>query len=275
MSTNPYDEHLDKNPANYQPLTPLPVPGSAPPPSTPITSPSFTATQRFTYARVLRALPAAGLGAGGARHRPGRHRLGDARQHAADAGGPLRRADDGRACCTRSTRGSMRRIVAFQLDHADAKVVISDREFAPVMKDALALAKVKPRRHRLRRPGVPADGEQLVRPRLRGVRRKRRSGLRLANAGGRVGRDRAQLHLGHDRQPQGRRLPPPRRGPHVLREHARDAHGQAPGLSVDAADVPLQRLVLSVDAVGRGRHARVPALGAREGDVRRHRRAHA
>ena len=35
-------------------------------------------------------------------------------------------------------------IIAFSLDHADAKVVIVDREFSKVMKDALALAKVKP-----------------------------------------------------------------------------------------------------------------------------------
>ena len=35
-------------------------------------------------------------------------------------------------------------VVAFQLDHADAKVVISDREFAPVMREALAQAKVQP-----------------------------------------------------------------------------------------------------------------------------------
>jgi fatty-acyl-CoA synthase len=35
-------------------------------------------------------------------------------------------------------------LVAFQLDHADSKVVICDREFAPVMREALALAKVRP-----------------------------------------------------------------------------------------------------------------------------------
>ena len=35
-------------------------------------------------------------------------------------------------------------VIAFQLDHADAKVVICDREFAPVMREALAQAKVKP-----------------------------------------------------------------------------------------------------------------------------------
>ena len=35
-------------------------------------------------------------------------------------------------------------IIAFSLDHAEAKVVIIDREFSKVMKEALALAKVKP-----------------------------------------------------------------------------------------------------------------------------------
>jgi fatty-acyl-CoA synthase len=35
-------------------------------------------------------------------------------------------------------------IIAFSLDHADAKIVIIDREFSKVMKDALALTKVKP-----------------------------------------------------------------------------------------------------------------------------------
>src|SRR5262245_62852444 len=35
-------------------------------------------------------------------------------------------------------------VVAFQLDHADAKVLIVDREFSRLAKDALSLAKVKP-----------------------------------------------------------------------------------------------------------------------------------
>ena len=43
--------------------------------------------------------------------------------------------------------------------------------------------------------------------------------------------------------------------------------GQHPGLSVDAADVPLQRLVLPVDDLGRRRHACLPAPGARGADV--------
>jgi fatty-acyl-CoA synthase len=64
----------------------------------------------------------------------------------------------------------------------------------------------------------------------------------------RVGRDLAQLHVGHDRQSEGRGLPSPRRGADGLCQRHRLGHGQAPGLSVDAADVPLQRLVLPVDA---------------------------
>ena len=48
--------------------------------------------------------------------------------------------------------------------------------------------------------------------------------------------------------------------------------GKHCGLSVDAADVPLQRLVLSLDAGRAGRHACLPALGAAGADVRRHRR---
>src|SRR5471030_106819 len=35
-------------------------------------------------------------------------------------------------------------IIAFSLDHAEAKVVIIDREFSKVMKEALTLCKAKP-----------------------------------------------------------------------------------------------------------------------------------
>ena len=36
-------------------------------------------------------------------------------------------------------------VIAFQLDHADCKVLFTDREFAPVVAEALALAKARPR----------------------------------------------------------------------------------------------------------------------------------
>ena len=59
------------------------------------------------------------------------------------------------------------------------------------------------------------------------------------------------------------------RGAHLLarRQCRHLLHGQASGLSVDAADVPLQRLVLPVVDLGGRRHACLPARGARQGDV--------
>ncbi len=50
-------------------------------------------------------------------------------------------------------------------------------------------------------------------------------------------------------------------------QHHLGQYRQGARLSVDAADVSLQRLVLSMVALGRGGHAYLPALGAREGDV--------
>ncbi|TIM81441.1 MAG: acyl-CoA synthetase, partial [Mesorhizobium sp.] len=35
-------------------------------------------------------------------------------------------------------------VIAFQLDHAETKVLVVDREFANVVSEALALARVKP-----------------------------------------------------------------------------------------------------------------------------------
>ena len=82
-----------------------------------------------------------------------------------------------------------------------------------------------------------------------------------ADARRRMGRDRAQLHLGHHRQPEGRRLSPPRRLSERARQHPRLGHAAAPGLSLDLADVPLQRLVLPVDGHGAGRDPCLPAPG--------------
>ena len=40
-------------------------------------------------------------------------------------------------------------IIAFQLDHAETKILITDREFAPTVKEALAIAESEPARDRL------------------------------------------------------------------------------------------------------------------------------
>ena len=115
--------------------------------------------------------------------------------------------------------------------------------------------------------GPQAAGDRYRRcrgPRAAAPRRDRLRGASSPKAtpdfawpapGRRVAGDRAQLHLGHHRQPQGRRLPPSRRLPERGRQHARLGHGPASGLSLDAADVPLQRLVLPLD---HGRPGRAP-----------------
>jgi fatty-acyl-CoA synthase len=60
----------------------------------------------------------------------------------------------------------------------------------------------------------------------------------------RMGCDCAELHQRHHRQPQGRGLPPSRRAQQRHQQCAGVGHAQARRLSVDAAHVPLQRLVL-------------------------------
>ena len=75
------------------------------------------------------------------------------------------------------------------------------------------------------------------------------------------GRERAdldQLHVGHHRKAQGRDLHPPRRLPPRPRRRARVGHGRPTRAPVDAADVPLQRLVPDLGG-DRGRRARTSA----------------
>ncbi|MEP3049116.1 MAG: acyl-CoA synthetase [Roseibium sp.] len=52
-------------------------------------------------------------------------------------------------------------IIAFQLDHANCKVLIADREYAPVIKEALAIASVNPIVIDYSDPEFPQDGERL------------------------------------------------------------------------------------------------------------------
>ena len=86
------------------------------------------------------------------------------------------------------------------------KVVICDREFAPVMQAALAQAKVRPLVIDYDDRQFPQGGEPLSALDYEAFLAGGDAGVRLAHAGGRMGRDRAQLHLGHHRQPQGRGL---------------------------------------------------------------------
>ena len=144
MSVSPYDRDLDRNPANFRPLTPL----------------SFLARAAGVYPDKLaiyrrcccatpiansRALPwrlADALRR--ARHPTRRHGRGDGRQYVpalleAHFGVPM----SGAVLNALNTRLDARSI-AFMIDHGEAKALVVDREFAAVVRPALELESKPP-----------------------------------------------------------------------------------------------------------------------------------
>jgi fatty-acyl-CoA synthase len=142
MSVNLYAQHLDKCAANFQPLSPLPFLERAAaiyPQHLAVVHGSRQDTYAELYRRTRRlasALSRRGIGPGDtvsvllANTPP---------MLEAHYGVPM----TGAVLHAMNTRLDAA-VIAFQLDHADAKVVICDREFAPVMRAALARAQVKP-----------------------------------------------------------------------------------------------------------------------------------
>jgi fatty-acyl-CoA synthase len=142
MATNQYDIDLDRNPANFQPLTPLIFLERAAtvfPDHTAIIHGELTRNYRDFYARARKLASAL------AKHGVGRGDSVSAMLANTPAtlechyGVPM----TGGVLNTLNTRLDAP-IIAFSLDHAEAKIVIVDREFSQVMKDALALCKAKP-----------------------------------------------------------------------------------------------------------------------------------
>src|SRR5262245_19132487 len=142
MAPTPYETDLDRNPANFQPLTPLTLIERAAavfPDHTAVIHGGLRRRYAEFYARARRlasALAKRGIGRGDSvsvllANTPA--------MLEAHYGVPMTRG----VLNTLNTRLDAP-IIAFSLDHGDAKVVIVDREFSKVMKDALALAKVKP-----------------------------------------------------------------------------------------------------------------------------------
>jgi fatty-acyl-CoA synthase len=138
----PYDIDLDRNPANYQPLTPLSFLERAAevyPDATAIVhgARSWNYRQFYSRARQLAsALARRGIKRGDTvsvmlANTPA---LIEAHYGVPMTGAVLN------ALNTRLDAA----LIAFILDHADAKVLITDREFSKVVKQALARAKVKP-----------------------------------------------------------------------------------------------------------------------------------
>jgi fatty-acyl-CoA synthase len=138
----PYDRDLDRNPANYTPLTPLSLIAR-----TAYTYPNRLSVihgdRRYTWAetyarsrRLASALVKAGIGKGDtvavmAANTPEMVEL--------HFGVPM----TGAVLNTLNTRLDAETI-AFMLKHAEAKVLITDTEFAPVVEAALAQTEAKP-----------------------------------------------------------------------------------------------------------------------------------
>jgi fatty-acyl-CoA synthase len=142
MAKTPYDTDLDRNPANYQPLTPLGFlerAASVFPQHTAIIHGPLRRTYAEFYARARR------LGSALAKHGIKRGDTVSVLLANTPAmlechyGVPMTQG----VLNTLNTRLDAA-IIAFSLDHAEAKVVITDREYSKTMKEALSLCKAKP-----------------------------------------------------------------------------------------------------------------------------------
>ena len=154
-----YDKDLDKNPANYQPLSPLSFLERAAqvyPDHTAIIHGALRRNYRDFYARsrqLASALSRHGIKRGDTvavllANTPA---MLECHYGVPMTGGVLN---------TLNTRLDPA-IIAFSLDHGEAKVVITDREFSKTMKAALAEAKVKPLVIDYDDPDYQGEGERI------------------------------------------------------------------------------------------------------------------
>ncbi len=156
---NPYDHGLDKNPANYQPLTPLVFlqrAASVHPDHAAIVHGKTSTSYADFYARsrqLASALASRGIGAGDTVSVMLANTPAMLEAH---YGVPM----IGAVLHSINTRLDAP-AVAFMLDHANTKVLIGDTEFGPVLKDALKQAKAKPLLIDYRDLECGVEGERL------------------------------------------------------------------------------------------------------------------
>src|SRR5471032_2970733 len=159
MAKTPYDTDLDRNPANFQPLTPLGFLERAAgvfPNHTAVIHGALRRSYAEFYARTRRlasALAKRGIKRGDTVSVLLANTPACLECH---YGVPMTQG----VLNTLNTRLDAA-IIAFALDHAEAKVVITDREFSKVMKEALSLAKVKPLVIDYDDPEFTGTGERL------------------------------------------------------------------------------------------------------------------
>jgi fatty-acyl-CoA synthase len=155
----PYETDLERNAANYQPLTPLTFlerPASVFPARTAIVH----GNSRYSYAQFYRRAKqlASALSNHGVRR-------GDTVAVMLANTPPMLEAHYGipmtRAVINTLNTRLDAAALAFILDHGEAKVLITDREFSPVIKETLKLAKVRPLVIDYDDPEFPQTGERL------------------------------------------------------------------------------------------------------------------
>ncbi len=159
MAKTPYDIDLDRNPANFQPLTPLTFLERAAavfPDRVAIIHGPLRRSYRDFYARARRL--------GSALARRGIKR-GDTVSVVLANTPAMLECHYGVPMCgavlnTINTRLDAA-VNAFTLDHAEAKVLIVDREFSKVTKEALARCKAKPLLIHYDDPEFTGEGEKL------------------------------------------------------------------------------------------------------------------
>ena len=244
-----YDIGLDKTPANFVPLSPISFlerSAHVYPSLTSVVHEERKFTWGQTYDRCRRFaswLARQGIGRGDtvAAMLPNIPAMYEAHFAVPMAGAVLN------ALNTRLDAGA----IAFMLEHGGAKILLVDPEFsdrdgrrAGAHERPKAARRRRGRRSVLRRPAHRTN-------RVRGHAGVRRSELRLVAAARRMGRDCAGLHVRHHGQSQRRRHASSRRVSQRSEQHPLGRSRPASGLSLDAADVPLQRLVLPMDDCGR------------------------
>jgi fatty-acyl-CoA synthase len=154
-----YDRDLDPNPANFQPLTPISFLERAA-----LVFPDHTAIVhgklKFSYAefytrsrRLASALAERGIGRG---HTVAAMLANTPQMLEAHYGVPM----TGAVLCNLNTRLDPAAL-AFILDHGEARVLITDREFAPIVKETLRLANVRPFIIDVDDREFPQQGERL------------------------------------------------------------------------------------------------------------------
>ncbi|HRD74359.1 MAG TPA: AMP-binding protein, partial [Hyphomicrobiaceae bacterium] len=159
MSMNPYEVDLGKTPANYQPLTPISFLARAA-----LVFPEHTAVihgeQRFAYRelyarsrRLASALAQRGIGPG------------DTVSVMLSNTPPMLEAHygvpmTGAVLHSLNTRLDAA-IIGFQLDHANSRVLITDREFSKTIKEALMHCRVTPLIIDYDDPEFPQTGDRL------------------------------------------------------------------------------------------------------------------